>query len=92
MVRNGDTDHDNLLKNMQPVLEGEELVFCTLSPEQAEKYIPEDPILRELWPEISRPYIVRTDPEGVDGPTWCGRLDCRAAVASGVSVPARPRD
>lgn len=40
MVRNGDTDLDNLLKNMQPVLEDEELVFCSLSPDQAEKYFP----------------------------------------------------
>jgi serine/threonine protein kinase/dienelactone hydrolase len=33
---------------------------------QAEKYIPEDPILLDLWPEISRSYIVRTDPAGAD--------------------------
>ncbi len=33
---------------------------------QAERYIPEDPILVELWPAISRSYIVRTDPDGAD--------------------------
>jgi len=33
---------------------------------QVEKYIPEDPVLLELWPRISRPYIVRTDPAGAD--------------------------
>ena len=34
--------------------------------EQAEKCIPEDPILLKLWPEISRPYTVRPDPDGTD--------------------------
>ncbi len=34
--------------------------------EEAEKYIPEDPILVELWPEISRPYSIWSDPEGAD--------------------------
>jgi len=31
---------------------------------QVEQYIPNDPILEELWPEISRTYSVRTDPHG----------------------------
>ena len=34
--------------------------------EQVERYIPEDPVLLKLWPEISRPYIVRTEPNGAD--------------------------
>jgi formylglycine-generating enzyme required for sulfatase activity/pimeloyl-ACP methyl ester carboxylesterase len=34
--------------------------------EQVEKYIPEDPILVAVWPEISRSYTVRTDPEQAD--------------------------
>jgi serine/threonine protein kinase len=34
--------------------------------EQAEKYIPEDPILVEVWPKISRSYTIRTDPDGAD--------------------------
>ena len=40
MVRNGETDLNNLLKNMQPVLEEDELVFCSLPPEEGEKYFP----------------------------------------------------
>ena len=39
-MRNGDTDLDNLLKNMQPVLEDDELVFCSLPREDGEKYFP----------------------------------------------------
>ncbi len=35
----GETNLDKLIKNMQPVLEEEELVFCTLPPEQAEDYL-----------------------------------------------------
>ena len=34
--------------------------------EQAAKYIPDDPVLLKLWPEISRSYTVRTDPNGAD--------------------------
>jgi hypothetical protein len=34
--------------------------------QQAEKYIPEDPVLLKLWPDISRSYTVRTDPEGAE--------------------------
>ena len=37
-LSNGESDLDKLLKNMQPVLEDEELVFCSLPPDQAEKY------------------------------------------------------
>ena len=37
---NGETDLDNLIKNMQPNLEDEELVFCSLLPDQAESYFP----------------------------------------------------
>lgn len=40
MAKNGDSDLDYLLENMQPVLEDEELVFCSLPPDQAEKYFP----------------------------------------------------
>ena len=36
----GESDLDHLLRNMQPVLEDEELVFCSLPPEQAERYFP----------------------------------------------------
>ncbi|MCD6426131.1 MAG: ACT domain-containing protein [Anaerolineales bacterium] len=34
----GETDLDYLIKNMQPILEDEELVFCSLSPARAEEY------------------------------------------------------
>ncbi|MCK5794797.1 MAG: ACT domain-containing protein [Anaerolineales bacterium] len=34
----GETDLDNLIKNIQPILEDEELVFCSLSPARAEEY------------------------------------------------------
>lgn len=34
----GETDLDTLIKNMQPILEDEELVFCSLSPPRAEEY------------------------------------------------------
>jgi hypothetical protein len=36
----GESDLDHLLRNMQPVLEDEELVFCSLPPDQAERYFP----------------------------------------------------
>jgi hypothetical protein len=35
----GESDLDKLIKNMDPVLEDEELVFCTLPPEEAEEYL-----------------------------------------------------
>ncbi len=35
----GETDMDKLIKNMQPVLEDEELVYCSLSPTRAEEYL-----------------------------------------------------
>ncbi len=34
----GETDLDHLIKNMQPVLEDDEMVFCILPPAQAEEY------------------------------------------------------
>ena len=34
-----DKDLDHLLKNMEPVLEDEELVFCSLPSNQAEEYL-----------------------------------------------------
>ncbi|HDD61078.1 MAG: hypothetical protein DRI65_09410 [Chloroflexota bacterium] len=34
----GETDLAYLIKNMQPILEDEELVFCSLSPARAEEY------------------------------------------------------
>lgn len=40
MADDGESDLEYLLKNMQPVLEDEELVFCSLPPKQTEKYIP----------------------------------------------------
>lgn len=38
MEKDNGTDLDYLLKNMQPYLEEEELVFCSLPPGEAEKY------------------------------------------------------
>jgi hypothetical protein len=35
----GESDLDKLIKNMNPVLEEEELVFCSLPPEEAEDYL-----------------------------------------------------
>ena len=40
MAAGGESDLYYLLRNMQPVLEDEELVFCNLLPDQAEKYFP----------------------------------------------------
>ena len=40
MPEKGNFDLDYLLENMQPILEDEELVFCSMSPDQAEKYFP----------------------------------------------------
>jgi len=40
MIQNGESDLDKLLKNMQPVLEDEELVFCSLPTDKAERYFP----------------------------------------------------
>ncbi len=34
----GETDLDFLIKNMQPILEDEDLVFCSLPPARAEEY------------------------------------------------------
>lgn len=36
----GESDLEKLLKNMKPALEKEELVFCSLPPDQAEAYFP----------------------------------------------------
>jgi hypothetical protein len=38
--QNGESDLDHLIRNMQPVLEDEELIFCSLPPDQAERYFP----------------------------------------------------
>jgi len=38
-IQKGETDLQFLLKNMQPILEDEELVFCSLPPDQAEDYL-----------------------------------------------------
>jgi hypothetical protein len=35
----GERDLDTLLKNMQPVLDKEEVVFCSLPPYQADEYL-----------------------------------------------------
>ena len=35
----GESDLDKLIKNMDPILEDEELVFCSLPPEEAEDYL-----------------------------------------------------
>lgn len=35
----GESDLDKLIKNMNPVLENEELVFCSLPPEKADEYL-----------------------------------------------------
>ena len=51
---------------IQKLVEQNDYLAAFFLAEQAEKYIPEDPILLKLWPEISRSYIVRTDPEGAD--------------------------
>lgn len=40
MEKDNGTDLEYLLKNMNPFLEEEELVFCSLPPEQSEKYFP----------------------------------------------------
>ncbi|RLE00133.1 MAG: hypothetical protein DRJ13_09080 [Bacteroidetes bacterium] len=37
----GETDLNYLIKNMQPILEDEELVFCSLSPARAKEYFVE---------------------------------------------------
>ena len=36
----GESDLDHLIRNMQPILEDEELVFYSLPPDQAERYFP----------------------------------------------------
>ena len=40
MEKDNGTDLEYLLKNMNPFLEDEELVFCSLAPDEAEKYFP----------------------------------------------------
>lgn len=40
MADDGGSDLETLLKNMQPMLEEEELVFCSLPLDQADKYFP----------------------------------------------------
>jgi len=37
--KNGETNLEYLLRNMQPVLEAEELVFCSLPSNQAEEFL-----------------------------------------------------
>jgi eukaryotic-like serine/threonine-protein kinase len=34
--------------------------------EEAEKYIPNEPHLARLWPDMSRPVTIHTTPEGAD--------------------------
>jgi serine/threonine protein kinase/formylglycine-generating enzyme required for sulfatase activity/dienelactone hydrolase len=34
--------------------------------EQAEEYIPRDPALAKLWPEMSRPLTIHTEPQGAE--------------------------
>ena len=46
--------------------EQEDYLAAFFLAEQVERYIPEDPVLLDLWPKISRPYIVRTDPDGAE--------------------------
>jgi len=46
--------------------EQEDYLAAFFLAEQVERHIPEDPVLLKVWPEISRPYIVRTDPNGAD--------------------------
>lgn len=40
MADDGGSDLETLLKNMQPMLEEEELVFCSLPLDQVDKYFP----------------------------------------------------
>ena len=39
MAHEPESDRDYLLKNMQPVLDDHQLVFCSLPPEKAEEYL-----------------------------------------------------
>ena len=50
--KNGEKDLDTLLKQMQPVLDDDEMVFCTLPPKIAEDYM-----------SLSQGYYV--EPEGI---------------------------
>ena len=44
----------------------------------AEEYIPSDPALRDLWPDLSRSFSVDTAPEGA-GAAWKPYADVNAA-------------
>ena len=54
----------------------------------AEQYIPTDPALRDLWPDLSRGFSVETMPEGADA-TWKPYADVNAAWQPLGTTPVR---
>ncbi|MHC4745253.1 MAG: protein kinase domain-containing protein, partial [Planctomycetota bacterium] len=48
------------------LVEEKDYLAAFLLASQAEKYIPDDPILAELWPQMSRAVSIKTEPVGAD--------------------------
>jgi serine/threonine protein kinase/formylglycine-generating enzyme required for sulfatase activity/dienelactone hydrolase len=55
-----------VLPEIERLIEQDKFLAAFSLAGQAEKYIPKDPMLKELWPDMSRNYSVITTPSGAD--------------------------
>jgi serine/threonine protein kinase/formylglycine-generating enzyme required for sulfatase activity/dienelactone hydrolase len=55
-----------VLPEIESLIEQDKYLAAFSLARQAEKYIPKDPMLKELWPDMSRDYSVITTPAGAD--------------------------
>jgi serine/threonine protein kinase/formylglycine-generating enzyme required for sulfatase activity/dienelactone hydrolase len=55
-----------VLPEIERLIEQDKFLAAFSLAGQAEKYIPKDPTLKELWPDMSRDYSVITTPSGAD--------------------------
>ena len=55
-----------VLPEIERLIEQDKFLAAFSLARQAEKYIPKDPMLKELWPDMSRDYSVITTPSGAD--------------------------
>jgi len=55
-----------VLPEIERLIEQDKFLAAFSLARQAEKYIPKDPMLKELWPDMSRDYSAITTPSGAD--------------------------
>jgi serine/threonine protein kinase/formylglycine-generating enzyme required for sulfatase activity len=55
-----------VLPEIERLIEQDKFLAAFSLARQAEKYIPKDPMLKELWPDMSRDYSIITTPSGAD--------------------------